>query len=272
MPTSGESKESKAAKKKEWKRNTWSVIQVTCVLSYALNMETLSNLNNRSKIITTSVEMINIVNTSPDRDGKMFHAYVHKELLCFYSQYYTAALMGGFAEAKNDTVTLNLSYPQMRDLVSWLYTGTITACDEIYLMKLYVFADEKMMLALRRSIMSKIVRSLDLDCPMQAQEALPYLKSLPQNSGLFLYLLDHWAGVWSQTDSRFEMAACDSDKRIPRFFFYELLGKLGCMVQDGGPSIASLETACNFHEHLNHEEWNESMLPLRMHLPDLFLC
>jgi hypothetical protein len=212
-----------------------------------------------SKIITTSVDMINIVNASPDRDGKMFHAYVHKDLLCFYSQYYTAALKGGFSEAKKDTVTLDLPYPQMRDLVSWLYTGTITSLDEIYLMKLYVFADEKMMLALRRSIMSKIVRLLDLDCPMQAQEALPYLKSLPQNSGLFLYLLDHWAGVWSQTDSRFEMAACDGDKRIPRFFFYELLGKLSCMVQDGGPSIAVLEFACNFHEHLNRDEWNESM-------------
>jgi hypothetical protein len=31
------------------------------------------------------------------------------------------------------------------------------------------------------------------------------------------------------------------------------------MVQDGGPSIAVLEFACNFHEHLNRDEWNESM-------------
>jgi hypothetical protein len=260
MPTSGESKESKAAKRKDWKRNAWSAMQVTYVLSCALVLDVLSDQTNLSKIITTSFDMINIVNTSPDIDGKTFHAYVHKELLCFYSQYYTAALKGGFSEANKDTITLDLPYPKMKDLVSWLYTGTINGRDEIYLMKLYVFADEKMMLALRRSIMSKIVCSLDLDGPMGAREALSYLKSLPQNSGLFLYLMDYWAGVWSQTDSRFEMATCDGDKRIPRFFFYELLGKLSCAIQDGGPKYAVLENACNFHEHLNLDEWKESMI------------
>jgi hypothetical protein len=64
--------------------------------------------------------MINIVNTRSNDDGKTFHASVHKELVCYYSQYYTAALKGGFSEAKKDTIIIELHHNLMTDLV---YSG-----------------------------------------------------------------------------------------------------------------------------------------------------
>lgn len=166
--------------------------------------------------------MINVVNTIPDDNGKTFHAFVHKELLCHYSPFYAAALKDDFPEFKKDTVTIPLPDDLMETLVSWLYSGIITSGFEDYLTDLYSFANRHLMLALRRSIMSRLVLSQDLDAdyPMDIQTAMPHLKHLPQNSGLFHYLVDYWVIVWGQTESRFELAALDSDKRIPRMFFY----------------------------------------------------
>ncbi|THV91338.1 hypothetical protein D6D25_09624 [Aureobasidium pullulans] len=83
--------------------------------------------------------------------NKSFSATVHRELLCYYSPYYTAALEGGFAVAQTNTITVDLSDEETADLVSWLYSGQIISSYYSQLFDVYVFADEKKMLALRRS-------------------------------------------------------------------------------------------------------------------------
>jgi hypothetical protein len=207
--------------------------------------------------------MINIVNTKSNDDGKTFHASVHKELVCYYSQYYTAALKGGFSEAKKDTIIIELHHDLMTDLVSWLYTGRLTSEFDDELMDLYVFADEKMMLAFRRSIMSRLIQTQDpvFEFHIEAADALPYLTRLPQNSGLFRYLIDYWAFVWSTTDSNSEMAILDSERHIPRIFFYKVLEALGFIVQNDGAPKAHIRSGCNYHEHVNSDEWLASTLP-----------
>jgi hypothetical protein len=263
MATSVESEESKAAKIEAWKRNTWSAIQVTYVISYSLNLDASTNSIHVSKIITSSPEMINIINKTPDDDGNTFHASVHKELVCYYSQYYTAALKGGFSEAKKDTIIIELHHDLITDLVSWLYTGRLTSESDDELMDLYVFADEKMMLAFRRSIMSRLIQTQDpvFEFHIEAADALPYLTRLPQNSGLFRYLIDYWAVVWSTTDSNSEMEILDRERRIPRIFFYKVLEALGFMLQVSGTPKAYIRSGCNYHEHVNFDEWLESTLP-----------
>jgi len=219
-------------------------------------------LTSTSKVITGSADMINIVNVKPDSHGKMFHAFIHKDLLCYYSPYYTAALKGGFSEAQNDTITIELPKKLMSELVSWLYSGTITSDEHTDLMKLYVFADEKMMLALRRSIMSRLVQAQAYWFRMEVKGAMSYLKRIPQNSGLFRYLVEFWACVWSQTDAALDLANMDDNKRIPRLFFYQALQRLAELVRNrnekAGPITSSLVTACNFHEHISIDEWEES--------------
>lgn len=75
--------------------------------------------------------------------NKSFSATVHRELLCYYSPYYTAALKGGFAEAQTNTITVDLSDEETADLVSWLYSGQIISSYYSQLFDVYVFADEK---------------------------------------------------------------------------------------------------------------------------------
>jgi hypothetical protein len=203
--------------------------------------------------------MIQLSGSKPDESGKIFSASVHKELLCFFSPYYAAALKGGFAEATSNTLTLDLPNDRMADVVSWLYSGTIISEEEIDLMKLYVFADEKMMLAFRRSIMSKLICITSISCPMDAEDAIPYLKRLPENCGMFRYLVDFWAGVWCETESVYGMEDMDHDKRIPRTFFYLAMEKLSRIVSYEHTRANTLKAACNFHEHVNYHEWADSM-------------
>ncbi|KAI4765859.1 hypothetical protein E4T52_02780 [Aureobasidium sp. EXF-3400] len=234
MSSSRDSKQPEIAMKDDWSRNTWNADDAI------------------------PADMINVVNTIPDDNGETFHAFVHKELLCHYSLFYAAALKDGSSESNKDTVTIPLPNDLMETLVSWLYSGIITSGFEDYLTDLYSFADRHSMLALRRSIMSRLILSQDLDAdyPMDVQTAIPHLKHLPQDSGLFRYLVDYWVIVWSQTDSRFQLAALDSDRRIPRMFFYQALLKLSFRVEDKGPG-RDLKIACNYHEHVNRDEWSE---------------
>lgn len=197
--------------------------------------------------------MINIVSTEPDSDGDAFHASIHKELLCFYSPYYAAALKGEFSEAKKDTITLELPWDQAQSLVSWLYTGNILIASDDDLMGLYVFADEKLMLALRRSIMSRFVGFQIEDSWLDIGEATSYLKRLPQNSGLFHYLVDHWVGVWSHEE--YDAVFLDG---IPRAFFYKVLAKLGSIAHESRAPATIPKNPCNFHEHADYNEWLQS--------------
>ncbi|KAG9568538.1 hypothetical protein KCU71_g3053, partial [Aureobasidium melanogenum] len=235
-------------------------------LAYLMDpsIEDLTQAKGKCKIVASSKDMIEVVNTRPGENGKLFSAVVHKELLCYFSAYYTAALKGGFAEAQKKTVTLYLPYDRMTDLVSWLYSDKIIAVDPKELCELYAFADEKMMLAFRRSIMTKLIESNELD--QMEEDTMSYVKRLPENCGLFRYLVDYWVGVWARTDYRTEMAEWDSDGRIPRKFFYAALEKFaGLSVQDRpreeqGDHKSCLAIACNYHEHPNKTEWLETCL------------
>lgn len=207
--------------------------------------------------------MIEVRNTRPGDNGKIFSAVVHKELLCHFSAYYTAALKGGFSEAKKDTITMELPHDQIQDLISWLYSGRILSCTTSRLLDNYIFADEKMMLALRRSIMTQLIHCQDqgLDA-LHLSEAMPCVKVLPQSSGLFRYLVDFWVHYGSQ-DYVSEIEEWDDDKRIPRNFFYQALNKFASENNSGylvksSPSRECLKVACNYHEHTNCREWDHS--------------
>jgi hypothetical protein len=262
MASSDETKESKTTEKDyDCSRNIWSTVHATYDMLVHLTRKLW--LIYVSKTITSSPEMINIVNTKPGSNGKPFHASVHKDLLCYYSPYYTAALKGGFSEAKRDTITMELPYDLMADLISWLYSGTMISRGKTNLMDLYVFADEKMMLAFRRSIMSRLIECHDPENIIAVEDAIPYIKRLPQHSGLFRYFVDYWAYIWGQGDTKLGMATFDVDKRIPREFFYQVVDKLGSITKRNNATAGTttLNSACYYHEHVDRSELSKSMFP-----------
>lgn len=199
--------------------------------------------------------MINIVSTKHDHNGEPFRASVHKDLLCAYSAHYSAVLERRSSEDKEDAIKMDLPWCRMQNLVGWLYTGTMAWDDLDELLELYVFADQTKILALRRFIMSKIIQDYDLDC----EDSMPYLERLSHSCGLFRYLVDLWAGKWSQMiDHPYQIEELDGHGRIPRMFFYQALRKLAIMVDDKEFIMAALKIPDNYHEHLNVSEWKTS--------------
>lgn len=155
---------------------------------------------------------------------------------------------------------IDLPWCQSKTLVGWLYTGNMIDEDLNELLELYVFADQKKMLALRRFIMSKIIEEYYLDC----RESMPYLERLSHNCGLFRYLVDLWAARWSQNtglNDPYQIEELVEHEKVPRMFFYQALRKLAMMVDDKECIKAALNVSGNYHEHLNTLEWANSMLP-----------
>jgi hypothetical protein len=114
-------------------------------------------------------------------------ALVHKTLHCHYSTYYGAAICGGFREATSDHLNLVLNRTCAEWFVRWLYSGQLrsqhSGCHTDELFRLYIFADEKDILALRRAVMTRLMR--------QGLDHLPYCyiaivtESLPPSAPLY---------------------------------------------------------------------------------------
>ncbi|KEQ74737.1 hypothetical protein M436DRAFT_42629, partial [Aureobasidium namibiae CBS 147.97] len=180
-----------------------------------------------------------------------FSTGVHKELLCFYSPYYAAALKGQFAESRQDSFTLELDHRQTQVFVEWLYTGRVEEPEDV--LQLYMFADQKKLLALRRSIMSKIVYS----SVIEKHDGTPYIGHLSEGCGLFRYMADLWASEWRGVRASYVVQTLNEYQGIPRVFLYEVMRKLAT-IHDQKESEVAIPNPCNYHEHEDDSEWHTS--------------
>lgn len=94
------------------------------------------------------------------RDECVFE--INKALLIRFSPYYRAVFLGGFADGNQEIYTLEILSEDMIAFRSWLYDGELTLNDDPdeyrQLIRLYIFADYYDFPALRRAIMSLLVR------------------------------------------------------------------------------------------------------------------
>ena len=177
---------------------------------------------------------------------------VHEDLLCFFSEYYRAALQGGFLEAGNKSVVLDLKTADCHSLVGWLYTGRLPDAPRNDLFGLYVFADSTDILALRRAIMTRVVKSENQTLPTFSEAAVA-LDSLPSTSPLYRYLLDTYTHHWM-----FEYAT--KEDMLPYGFlmdWIERAAKRTCVVSEESCSKCPCcdTNFCDYHEHGSFEEW-----------------
>ncbi|KAG9568788.1 hypothetical protein KCU71_g7233, partial [Aureobasidium melanogenum] len=160
-----------------------------------------------SQILSNTTDIIQVT-ASPEGDtddnavaaksSKPFQALIHKNLLCFFSTYYRAALQGGFLEAGNKSVILELDFENCQYFIGWLYSGRLPDVPMPgHLFELYIFADKTDILALRRAIMTKIMKMEHKTMPTFHEIAVA-LDSLPSTSPLYHWILDtcvhHWTG------------------------------------------------------------------------------
>ncbi|CAD0092308.1 unnamed protein product [Aureobasidium vineae] len=227
-------------------------------------METYDKRIWRCDIIGKSSEMIGI--KSQDDDSSFnFCTTVHKELLCFYSPYYTAAMKGGFSERHKDIFTLELSGKQTKMFVKWLYTG----CLECYAWReddnndayaLYVFADQTDIIALRRTVMTCLATCLRR--PATPGEMARLVSQFPEHSGLRRFLLDEAIADRKFQERENKVVAWDWKKRgylpedFPEDFYAQLV--IGHVKKKRWSFGSSTSNPCHYHEHEDGEEFSLS--------------
>jgi hypothetical protein len=191
-----------------------------------------------------------------------WRTYVHKSLLCHYSTYCEAAICGEFQEATRGHFTLKLDRKCADWFVRWLYSGQLgnrAPCpDDKELYRLYIFADEKDILALRRAVMNRLVGSDYLSCH---EMAFP-VNSLPPSAPLYNFVVEWYTQHWFHPDiDIFEHGQLYEG--LPKEFLYLVMcgieSRAEAVLKSGKrPSCACCDSPCRFHEHANREEWLES--------------
>ncbi|KAI5270735.1 hypothetical protein E4T47_05850 [Aureobasidium subglaciale] len=224
-------------------------------------------------IIGSSHAMIQI-QSQGDNTSKVYRATVHKELLCFHSTYYAAAMKGQFPEYSLELFTLDLSHEQLWLFVAWLYSGRVEDHlgdslieDDIY--ALYVFADQTNIIALRRSIMVLLGTSRDMRVPHFLGHLAKFLRQLTDSCGLRKFLFDEALAVWTDGD----LESCDEDiwvykmyghlpDEYPEDFYVQLIeANLEAMTNKRDDyKFSCFKNPCDYHEHVDEEEWNNSKI------------
>ncbi|KAH0038579.1 hypothetical protein KCU78_g1471, partial [Aureobasidium melanogenum] len=222
----------------------WEVKKVTQILSNTTDM-----------IQVTAATEDDIDTDAASKSSKPFQALIHKSLLCFFSQYYRAALQGGFLEAGRKSVVLELDIEDCQYFVGWLYSGQLPDVPMPgHLFELYIFADKTDVLALRRAIMTKIIRMEHKMMPTFHEIAVA-LDSLPSTSPLYRWLLDTCVHHWV---SKYPIAVT-----LPNGFLVDWIKGAAdrtCTTTEGYCSECPCceQNSCNYHEHESVEEWTST--------------
>jgi hypothetical protein len=188
-------------------------------------------------------------------------AHVHKSLLCHYSTYYKAAIYGQFHEATHNHFDLGLNKNCTEWFVRWLYSGEFgngDPCpDTKDLVRLYVFADEKDILGLRRAVMTRLTQ-MDPEFWSYCSIALA-INSLPPSATLYKFIVEWYTNHWYYSESENSPEEC---KVLPKEFFHlvmsELASRANRLPRSGTkPSCACCGRPCHWHAHDSHDEWLE---------------
>ncbi|THW51756.1 hypothetical protein D6D22_00619 [Aureobasidium pullulans] len=225
-----------------------------------------------SDILRSSTETIEL-QSDPSKNKEVFRSTVNKELLCFFSPYYVAAIKGHFSEAKQKLFTLDLNYAQTRAFTNWLCTGRLThtntsawAVDKKCLFGLYIFADMTDNLALRRAVMSHLASELtgttDRPHPSEYGKLLP---QLPKDSPLIPFCLDatvvdlelnEYLGIQTMKASRgVELLRWLPEDRV-RYIMEGVNERRKRIDHEDKWHFLWEVNACDYHEHENEEEWS----------------
>lgn len=218
-------------------------------------------------IVGRSSEMIQIQSQGND-DDKLYRATVHKELLCFYSTYYTAAIKGQFSESQKHSFVVELNYEQTRLFVTWLYSGRLEyhpddGLDSEDVFALYIFADQTDVIALRRTVISFLVDSAAQHYrEIHLSDLHKIVPQLPEQSQLRRFLLEEATvyGTGNCLQGLYDGIADDqTSEGSYGDFLKQLLEGVSENVEKekiGEKIIGYPENPCDFHEHTNEREWS----------------
>ncbi|KEQ74064.1 hypothetical protein M436DRAFT_44896 [Aureobasidium namibiae CBS 147.97] len=184
--------------------------------------------------------------------------YVHKQLLCDSSTYFTTALNDGFAETKHQTIKLDDEDPDIfLTYVLWLYGGKLSrealpsdqteGPFENHLFKLYVFADKRGVKNLANNTITMLAAHWVQKCVTMSEVAWVVLLLSP-NDKLYELIQDHLILELREEildEPKHLLAAMD----LPKEFLFNLLRRSGKLGKQFERAHHCFEAVCHYHCH-----------------------
>ncbi|KAI4738391.1 hypothetical protein E4T50_11144 [Aureobasidium sp. EXF-12298] len=183
---------------------------------------------------------------------------IHKELLCFFSSYYSAALKGKFLEAEKNQFEVDLDGDDLESFVTWIYTGKLAGDTQYCYVNLYVFADLVDIMALRR----QVIGVLALGEPLRYELVKHIHVKLAHTSPLLKHALDFYIAHWGPSSDKDDPCLFDSDEDLDYLlanFIYQVMK--GIAARDNAKDFYDradcpcCSDVCQYHEHPSKEEW-----------------
>ncbi|KAI4744540.1 hypothetical protein E4T50_05141 [Aureobasidium sp. EXF-12298] len=215
----------------KWADHVWSLEAVSAAITKST--ETIKLSSKRAKVVVS----------------------VHRELLCFFSSYFSAALNGKFLEAQKDYFEVELLGQRLKSFVTWIYTGGMTQAAMGHDIDLYVFSDQVDIMALRRAALNQVAKKKRL----LAYDHLAYLhQNLAQTSPLLRYTTDFYIAHWEPSDDSDDPCCLDDDTdpdHLLAQFLYQVLKGVATRRLVDSPGCPCCNDICRYHEHSSKEEW-----------------
>ncbi|KAI5204564.1 hypothetical protein E4T39_03515 [Aureobasidium subglaciale] len=230
-----------------------------------------SNHRWTSKAVSTAVTKSTATIKLKPNDGDAM-VVIHKELLCFFSPYYRAALKGGFSESRKASLDVEVSSKTLKAFATWLYTGDVPDegtgtlgmySDQLCLVDLYTFADKRDILALRRATMNQLATA-DMYL-YNYTTVLDIITDLPDTNPLWKQTLESYISHRTPSIDENDLADCymdaelkDTERLLPGFMCKVLRG-VALRTEVNPPGCSCCSKPCTYHEHESMEEWEASM-------------
>jgi hypothetical protein len=189
---------------------------------------------------------------------------IHKQLLCDSSTYFRAALNNGFAETRDQKITLDDEEPAILETyLVWLYEGQLSKktlpLDDIpevlekYLFKLYIFADKRGIGNLANDTITMLASYWSVEC-VPLSEVTWVILLISRNSKLYDLLLDKL--VLELRDQELEGRRSEV-MNLPQGFLFDLLIRSNELSECFNDSYKCYQAVCHYHDHAGQGIMNE---------------
>lgn len=188
--------------------------------------------------------------------------YAHRDLLCFYSGYFKAALNGDFVEARRGMLVLETEEPAVfEQFIKWLYT-TRPRKDEIdmegrsgyftSIIRLWIFADRRDIPLLMNEMIDDLLRSVCKTSRLPSGLLAELYDNTTENSALRRVVVDMYKSLGGSATAAHMAQNADRYGDYPKQFLYDFTISVlqnrsqGCLSHD---EYARRDMCSLFHVH-----------------------
>ena len=198
--------------------------------------------------------------------------YIYKGVLCYFSDYFKAALCGEFTEANSDSVTLDENNPHIFGFVfRWLFTGKLACADgneeplsQLELCLIWIFADQKIMPQLQNDSIDELYSAISKEKVISNHEELLHAVYAGSTEGSAIRRMIVEGLVRVGDFSALTYVTRDS---WPDELLVDLVKRLSSAMSRNGEMVENVVTkwgamrCCNFHDHTRSGKGTDAIKP-----------